>query len=351
VDEAADILIVQTAFLGDLLLGIAFFKRLRHLYPSAKIHLVCRQGLGDLMHELGMADLTYEIKKGDGGSYQEIKNRLKKISFQKIFSPHESLRTALLIKSLKAKKKIGYFHLWNFPFFDLRIKKPFGLPEALRQLSLLAEEDASVKDLLVDYQQKYPAGDLGPVPSLASIELEKVQSLTAPQISGRVICLFPGSVWATKQWRLEGFTDLAKRLTLSGYQVVLLGGKGEESLGKAILQEVPSAVDLIAKTSLQETLKIIQAALLVITNDSAGQHLATVAGAPVVSIFGPTVLQFGFRPWSEKARVVEKVLACRPCGPHGHQQCPLGTHECMKMISSRDVLQAAVELIPDLKVL
>jgi heptosyltransferase-2 len=59
-----------------------------------------------------------------------------------------------------------------------------------------------------------------------------------------------------------------------------------------------------------------------------------------VVIYGPTVLEFGFRPWQDHVSVVEKLgLPCRPCGKHGHNKCPIKTHVCMKEISPHEVFE------------
>jgi heptosyltransferase-2 len=69
-------------------------------------------------------------------------------------------------------------------------------------------------------------------------------------------------------------------------------------------------------------------------------HLAATSETPSVVIFGPTILEFGFRPWQDRVFVVETHgLACRPCGKHGHKKCPIGTHICMKQISKDEVLE------------
>jgi len=73
-------------------------------------------------------------------------------------------------------------------------------------------------------------------------------------------------------------------------------------------------------------------------------HLGSTAGTPTVSIFGPTILEFGYRPWNARAEIVQIDLSCRPCGKHGAKKCPLGTHACMKGISSRVVITAADRL-------
>jgi heptosyltransferase-2 len=54
------------------------------------------------------------------------------------------------------------------------------------------------------------------------------------------------------------------------------------------------------------------------------------------------VIEFGYRPWQNQTFIMQDSgLACRPCGPHGHRQCPLGTHACMKNITAEKVFQLA----------
>jgi heptosyltransferase-2 len=74
-------------------------------------------------------------------------------------------------------------------------------------------------------------------------------------------------------------------------------------------------------------------------------HAASVTGLPTIAIFGPTVLDFGFRPWNEKSAVVQLDLHCRPCAAHGGKKCPIGTHACMRDLSYRQVEKALFQLL------
>jgi heptosyltransferase-2 len=79
-----------------------------------------------------------------------------------------------------------------------------------------------------------------------------------------------------------------------------------------------------------------------VCNDSGAQHLAGLVGTPTVSIFGPTVPQQGFVPWNPNVQLIEnKNLKCRPCGKHGPESCPIGTHECMNSIKPDQVLSSS----------
>jgi heptosyltransferase II len=66
----------------------------------------------------------------------------------------------------------------------------------------------------------------------------------------------------------------------------------------------------------------------------------------VLAVFGPTVKELGFYPYSKKAVVVENNnVACRPCGLHGHKKCPNQTNECMKSITPIEVFEALETLL------
>lgn len=322
--------------------------------------LVSRFGVGGLLKELQIVDHVFEVKKGNAKSYQDVLVKLKPFHLKRVFSPHESLRTCIFVSQMKAEVKVGFRRIHTFPFYNQLIEKPQALPDSIRQLSLLKNFDSRLAEDLenidpMSFITKDEQSRLSPPPPWASmrvqppealqIELESklLSKLNSYNISSKPwVALFPGSVWATKRWTLEGFTELATELS-SEYQVFLMGGPGEELLCNQIKQHVPSAINICGLTSLAESFMMLKKCLFVVGNDSASMHLSSLAGTPVFAIFGPTVLAQGFRPWNQKTVIIEKSLPCRPCGRHGHHKCPIGTHECMTSIKSQTVLEAILQ--------
>lgn len=345
-------LVVQTAFLGDVILGIPFLNAIRSRFPDHRLALVCRRGVGDFFIKLGLVDECFEINKGDSDSYSQALQKISLLNIDVVFCPHESLRSARFCFQIKAQKKVAFKKFWNFLFFNERISKTKSWPEPLRQLSLLSPwiDSLSWKDR-TDFYQLDENFRLSAVPKGTEFALkekllqdqkawnqlvEKNPALRDEQ--RRRICLFPGSVWATKRWTEEGFVDLAQSLSRQNYQVFICGSKEESELCERISQKCPKATNLCGRTSIYESALLLARSQAMIGNDSASTHLATLAAIPTITIFGPTILEFGYRPWSNQAYILEaQSLSCRPCGPHGHHQCPLGTHECMKKISSQNV--------------
>jgi heptosyltransferase-2 len=169
----------------------------------------------------------------------------------------------------------------------------------------------------------------------------------------------PGSVWATKRWTEDGFAELARALREQNLvdEIVWSGSKDEAELCARLAARVGGR-SCAGQISIWQTAELMAESKLVVSNDSGAQHLACTSDTPVVSIFGPTVLEFGYRPWSNRARVAQENgssspakmgerMSCRPCGPHGARQCPIGTHACMKDVEARMVIEAVRSVLLD----
>jgi heptosyltransferase-2 len=236
------------------------------------------------------------------------------------------------------------------------------LPDALRQLSLLTFLSEDIKKGIADYLSQRPEklhlDDLVhryKIPDTQYMGLKR-RILSHPdtqkvmqkfRIIPHSVFISPGSVWNTKKWTKEGFRELAQKISQSK-PVILIGSPDERELCTEISQGLENVTNLAGQTSLFELLVLLTYGSVLISNDSGSMHLASVAETPTVAVFGPTVLELGYQPWNNLSLVVEnKTLDCRPCGKHGHDKCPIGTHECMKSISADQVLQA----IRDLKII
>ncbi len=374
-------LILQTAFVGDLFLALPLIRECKALDPETPLVVMCRKGLGEVLRSYDLADHVVEVDKASSSSRKQAMAELKKLKFRHILCPHNSVRSGILVGGLKAEgQKLGYHQWWNRPFFTRRILRPMHWPEALRQLFLLTalsqdwverfatlEKESPLLRNPQDQQRPEAQGDQVlfsqvPLPPWARGDLgvlkwplkkERIEELglegergASAGPSRQRIFVAPGSVWATKRWTTAGFAELVKQLAEQDFEVILVGSALERELCDEVLRlsEVQAA-NWAGKTSLVELLELFRQGELLISNDSGAQHMAAAVGLPVVSIFGPTTLGLGYRPWTERAVVLQEPLSCRPCGAHGGQRCPLGTHQCMKAISVQRVRAAVGEIL------
>lgn len=159
--------------------------------------------------------------------------------------------------------------------------------------------------------------------------------------TGKYICIAPSSVWFTKQFPAEKWTSLIQALP-AHHTIYLIGAPTDKPLADTIIANAgtANAVNLCGKLNFLQSAALMQGAVMNYTNDSAPLHFASAMNAPLTALFCSTIPQFGFGPVRPQAQVVEttETLACRPCGLHGHKQCPEGHFKCALTITNNQLL-------------
>lgn len=152
-----------------------------------------------------------------------------------------------------------------------------------------------------------------------------------------LVAVAPGSIWATKRWPM--YPELARQLR-DRATVVVVGGAADASLAREIVEASSgTAIDATGTLSLLASAELIGRCAVLVTNDSAPQHLASAMSTPTVALFGPTVPDFGFGPLAPRSVTLGRPeLACRPCDRHGPRACPLGHWKCMRDLTPESVV-------------
>jgi len=157
----------------------------------------------------------------------------------------------------------------------------------------------------------------------------------------------PGASYGSaKCWPYEKFVEVI--LTLSKkFDIVIFGGNKEVTLAKKIVRKLEESnckisLNLAGKTTIEELVDYISSLDLFITGDSGPMHIASAFQIPTISIFGPTKVLETCQWKNDKSIIIKKELPCQPCMK---RVCPLGHHDCMKKISSEEVVNSALSLI------
>lgn len=333
------IVFIQTAFIGDLFLSLPTIDRLKLKYPGHQIILICKKGLSEIFIKENKVDLAYEVEKNKSKSYTDVLNALKNHQIDLVICPHLSFRSTLFAARIKSLKKIGFKNWCNFLFFSETVIYQKKWPDVIRQLNILSVLDSDLKNEISKSNWTYlnlknKKNQFDHIPSIFAFQ----QPFKNRPLRSQIVAIFPGSVWKTKQWSTAGFSEVAADLILKNKIVILLGGPAEKNICDEIQSMNPKVINLAGQLSLYQSFLELKKCELVICNDSAPSHMAASLGIPVISIFGPTTLDLGFRPWADHVHVVENLnINCRPCGAHGHHRCPKIHHRCMVDIKSNAV--------------
>ncbi len=334
------ILIVQTAFIGDVVLTLPLVQTAKALFNKASIDFLTIPTSRDIVATHPDINRTwlYDKHNNDKGikNYLALAMRLRKEEYELALVPHRSIRSAGLVWLSGISRRIGFHRsAGRFLFSDI-VQYPFGIHESFRNLHLLKPFGVN--------PDKAPLPNLGITNEDLQIVDRFLGDIGSPT---ELIALAPGSVWATKRWLPEYFAQLSDELYHLGYHTVLIGGPGDREVGEAVTSLVRNTViNAIGKLPLRASAELIRRCKLLISNDSAPMHLAVAVRTPVVAIFGPTVKEFGFYPIGKYDAVSEvDGLPCRPCGRHGHHKCPIGTFECMVKLTPDRVLNLAIQTL------
>ncbi|HEY4216170.1 MAG TPA: lipopolysaccharide heptosyltransferase II [Gemmatimonadaceae bacterium] len=325
-------LVVQTSFLGDMVLTTPLIARLA---ADGPVDVLCTKAGRELLaNNPSVRDIIVYDKRGtDRGmsGMRRMARTLKGKSYDAAYHAQGSVRSGALTFAAGIRDRVGFATSAGRLFYTTRIPPIENAHHAARLLSL------ATRTPLRDVARAEIRPHLYP----GIIERAQVDEVLGQAAAGtQLIALAPGSVWATKRWPY--YPELARELSRLG-QVVIVGGDADHALALEIVGATKGqAIDATGRLSLLASADLIGRAALLVTNDSAPLHLASAMNTPTVAVFGPTVPEFGFGPLAVEARVAGiPALACRPCDKHGPQRCPLGHWRCMREITP-DVVVALV---------
>lgn len=321
-------LVIQTSFLGDVILTTPLIAELAKRGPVDV--LATPQGATALANNPDIRNVIRYDKRNTYGSAQGLWQTIKELRgrrpYDLAYLAQGSFRSGLLAMLTGATERIGFASSTGRVLYTRQIPYRPEHHHAQRLWSLAMSEcaDPPTRDQIR--------------PRLYPSDQDRIQVDHLIRNSGEtsqpIVALAPGSAWGTKRWPY--YVDLAKRLA-EEFRIAIIGSSADSEIASQIASGLPgeSVIDGTGSLSLLASAELIGRAQAIVTNDSAPQHLASAMGTPTLSIFGPTVPEFGFGPLAERHIVAGHTgLSCRPCHRHGPQRCPLGHWRCMRELSA-----------------
>jgi heptosyltransferase-2 len=333
-DSPLATLLIQTAFIGDVILATALVEYLAQHEPYAPLDVLVRRGNEGLLagNPHIRRVLVWDKKSQKYPNLLRLLRQIRQEDYYQVVTLQRFASTGFLTAFSGAPLRAGFAENPFSRLFTRRVPHVIGdgTHEVARNLRLLPEAVS---------RPALPRPRLYPTPA--------DEAAAAPYAAGgEYVCLAPTSVWFTKQYPEEKWLELLAALP-AGLPVYLLGGPPDTAACERLAQAAarPGLVNLSGKLSLLASAALMRGAVLNYVNDSAPLHLCSATDAPVCAIFCSTVPAFGFGPLSTFARVVEHPgpLACRPCGLHGHARCPLGHFRCAREIETAQLLAVLAE--------
>lgn len=335
-------LVIQTSFLGDMVLTTPLIERLAARGP---VDVVATPANSALLanHPLVRRVIAYDKRGAHSGvgGFRSIARLVRADGADDVaYLAQGSWRSAMLARVASYPHRVGFDTSSGRALYTRIVRYDAGRHHAERLWSLGAVpgDDA----LATAPRPRLFPGDA---------ERDAVDGLldTAGHDGEPIVALAPGSIWETKRWPY--YTALAGRLANVG-RIVVVGGPADADAAREIVRETSAAtIDATGRLSLLASAELLGRSRVLVTNDSAPLHLASAMNTPTVALFGPTVPAFGFGPLAEHARTAGvDALPCRPCDRHGPRVCPLGHWRCMRELTVAGVESVVAAVLAEVEV-
>lgn len=323
------LLIIQTAFIGDVVLATGLLESIHEAHPQAQIDVLVRNGNESLFtnHPFINKVLVWQKKQSKYSNLMKLALSVRKASYDMVINLQRYAATGWITCFSGAREKIGFdknpFRFCYTRTIVHRMEAEEGIHEINRNFKLIEH----IKGMQLKKPVLYPSQP----------DLDKVSQYQQEPY----ICIAPSSVWATKQFPKEKWVAFLDALP-KDIKVYVLGGPGDSLLCNEIIaaSSTQNAINLAGKLNFLASAALMKKAIMNYVNDSAPMHFCSSVDAPVTAIYCSTVPGFGYGPLSSESHIVEvrHHLDCRPCGLHGKTACPRGHFNCGYQIEIAQLL-------------
>jgi lipopolysaccharide heptosyltransferase II len=201
--------------------------------------------------------------------------------------------------------------------------------EVRRQLDLVASVGAQTVDERLSLR----------VPPEATV---RVDELIRDELGGRQTWLLMHIGATASSRRYEHYAEVGRQLSDRGWTLVFTGGIEEQEMVDGVRSEIAApTISLVGRLDLAELAALIARSPLLVSNNTGPVHVAAAVGTPVVDLYALTNPQH--TPWAVPSVVLSHDVPCRNCY---RSICPMGHHDCLRLVAPEDVVAAVESLVP-----
>jgi heptosyltransferase I len=361
------ILLIKLSAVGDVVHTIPLLNKLRQRYPAARIDWLVTPAIAELLAHNPAITNVVEFQRQEWSapwrpapyvSAARLIAMLRAAEYDLVLDLQGQLRSGVFAFTSGAPVRIGF----DKPRAALWKASPRKIPDDARRHAWQGAREGSF--LAYTHHVELPTLDLHPVERYlrfgAMLGLDDKADFLFPippeattrvdalldyyEIAGaKLVVMAPGTNWETKQWRSDGFAEVARHFLEKKFAVVLIGSDREHALCAAVAELAPGAINLAGETTLPELAALIRHGTICVSNDSGPMHLAVALDRPVVAVFGPTDPIWA-GPYRRDTAVLRADLPCSPCYLRQLSRCTHG-HACMKDVSASAVIERAEKIL------
>ncbi len=337
------ILVIQTAFIGDALLTLPMIEKLKEKIPDSQVDIMAIPStaevfkLSPFLNEI----IILDKKKKHKSIFSLLKfaKELRKKNYTKIYSPHRSLRTAIIVMQLGVRNTYGFSNSSLMHVYRNIIQYRYDQHEVQRNLDLIGYNHDDGWRFTPECKISFHAKN----------KIDGI--LTVNGNPKNIAVVAPGSIWNTKIYPKEYLDEVINFMGEIFEKIFIIGSEIDKNYCNEIALNFDKKVNSVAgELTVEESTELLGRSKFLLTNDSAPTHMGMCAGIPVLTLYCSTVPQFGFYPYNEKSSYLSyDDLDCKPCGIHGFERCPMKHFNCAFNLKPAIVIDKIKEMLNEEK--
>jgi ADP-heptose:LPS heptosyltransferase len=331
------ILFVRLRSLGDTILMTPALAVAKH-DPENTIGVVCEEPCHQALSGNPHVDqLFITSPKRQIVSRLQVIQKIRKFRADVAIDLHGGTTSAFLTRLSGAHQRVGSAKSRQAWLYNCRVPDSRSI-WGRDPLHTVEDQLASLKFL------GFPVEPIPPLRAPGRPEDEQFISalLADRKLEDGFVLIHPAAAFDTKQWQLDRFAQLSKRLIQDGLNLVATAGPGEEPILNQLGRLVGPGLLLVEPQSLGRFASLASHCGIFVGNDTGSTHIAAALKKPVVVVFGSSDSSVWY-PWQTEFRLVKSDLPCIPCP--GYYCLHYSEPKCMALIEVDEVYQATRDLI------
>jgi lipopolysaccharide heptosyltransferase III len=347
------ILIIQTKFIGDVVLTSAAVRNLRLAFPEASIVMLCAPGLVSFVTGQNIADeaIGFDSRAKQKSvlqravEYVRLVRDLRRRRFDLTIDLSDSKTSRVLHRLIGAPVRVGYGPPESpLQFWETQPANVFAATYGEGGSHYLYRYLSPLRAIGVDIPDSIPRLEPTAVARSESADLLAQRNLARKGF----VAIHAGARFEGRCWQPERFAAVIDEVyAATGLRSLLIGGPDETVAEQKILEKAVSPVaSVVGKASLQTLAALLDDAFIFLGNESGPMHMAASVGTPVVGLYGLTPPDL-WGPVGVPSRIMAPPLPCQCVAPGICLPNNSGAVYCVHRLRVEDVAKATLSLIAE----
>jgi len=353
-EKPKNILFVELAEMGSTVLAYPSIKKVKSMYPNAKVYFVLFRHIKESMDIVNAIPKENVITIEVSSVFTLIRDTIKFMyacrqrKIDTVINLEMFARYSTILGYLSgARKRVGFYrysmeglYIGNFlthkVIYNPHIHTAHSFIALVNSLHSPLNEMPMAKFSVANEKLEVPKISLNKK-SKENI-WNKLKEIN-PDISEKkkLILVNPNAskLISIRKWPLENYAKLVKKLVQDvDVYVAVIGVANEKPDAEFIVDYAKSkrVIDMTGKTTLRELIDLFNIGNVLVTNDSGPAHFASLTNIHIIVFFGPETPEL-YKPISENVTVMYSNFACSPCvSAYNQRLSPCNNNLCLKVI-------------------